>query len=86
MIGKYRPGKQGKFDEDTGKLREKFVNPKADGYVFAHQKTQFNLPISDLPQLSENAWISIKTNQKLNLPSEKEQLASFRCSSIMNEI
>lgn len=69
-----------------GKLREKFVNSKLDGYVFAKQKTDFNLPICDFSQLTENAWDSIKTNKKLNLPNEKDQLASFRCSSIMAEI
>ena len=52
VISRYREGKTGKFDEDVASLREKFVNPKSDGYIFANQKIQYNLPISDLPILS----------------------------------
>jgi len=44
------------------------------------------LPINDLPQLTENAWNSIKSNKKLNLPNEKDQLASFRCWCIMADV
>lgn len=39
FLSRYREGKVGKFDEDCAKLRERFVNPKVDGYIFAHQKT-----------------------------------------------
>ena len=71
---------------DVQKLRERFVDSKSDGYIFAKQKHDYNLPISDLPELSEKSWISITTNHKLNLPNEKEQLAAFRCSTISTEI
>ena len=40
------------FVEDVKKLRERFVNPKADGYVFKSKKHAHNLPLQDLPQLA----------------------------------
>jgi len=86
VLSRYREGKNGKFEEDTIALRNKFVNPQSDGYIFQYQNTKFNLPITDLPELSEKSWSSIRENKKLNLPCEKEQLANFRCSSIISEI
>lgn len=79
VLRRFKEERPEKFLQDVSKLREKFVNPKYDGYVFGKQRTEYNLPISDFPQLTQNSWNSIKTNKKLNLPNEKDQLASFRC-------
>ena len=69
VLRRYREKYPANFLNDVENLRERFVNSESEDYIFKKQKSEFNLPISDLPELSENAWNSIKTNQKLNLPN-----------------
>jgi hypothetical protein len=68
-LRKYRKENPKYFLEDVAKLRERFINPRAEGYVFKGKKNSFNLPLKDMPQLAENSWNSIITNKKLNLPN-----------------
>jgi hypothetical protein len=32
------------FKEDVAKLRERFINPENEGYLFKKQKKEFNVP------------------------------------------
>jgi hypothetical protein len=63
----------------VAKLRERFVNPQAEGYLFKKQKKEYNLPIEDLGPLLETVWAKLSTSKELNLPNEKVQVANYRC-------
>jgi hypothetical protein len=67
------------FKEDVAKLRERFVNPSAEGYLFKKQKKEYNLPIEDMGSLLGKIWLKLSTSEELNLPNEKVQVANYRC-------
>lgn len=55
--------------EDVAKLRERFVNPQHESYLFKRQKKEFNVPANDLPLLLSNIWSTLTSNKELNLPN-----------------
>jgi hypothetical protein len=50
------------FREDVAKLRQRFVNPESEGYLFRKQKKDFNMPAEDLAILLGNIWSKLTTN------------------------
>jgi hypothetical protein len=63
----------------VAKLRDRFINPQAEGYLFKKQKKEYNLPIDDLSALLDTVWVKLSTSKELNLPNEKVQVANYRC-------
>lgn len=74
---------EAEFTREVAALRERFVNPKHPHYVFNPQyhclKT---VPRDGFGKYAENIWTTIKEAKDLNLPSQREMLASFRCDEI----
>jgi hypothetical protein len=70
----------------VGKLRERFVNPQADGYLFKKQKKEYNLPIEDIGPLLDTVWVKLSTSKELNLPNEKVQVANYRCEEFSQQL
>jgi protein SEY1 len=74
------------FIEDVQKLRQRFIDPHNENYLFKKQNKEFNIPAADLPMLLENIWQTLLQNKELNLPNEKTQVANYRCEHISSEV
>ncbi|WFD42397.1 Dynamin-like GTPase that mediates homotypic ER fusion [Malassezia psittaci] len=71
----------GEFDASVDLLRSRFVNRSDPNYVF---QTQYHkqIPIDGLPRYLEGIWEQIVQNKDLDLPTQQELLAQFRCDEI----
>ncbi|UTT93676.1 hypothetical protein NDA17_000953 [Ustilago hordei] len=71
------------FDKAVDVLRNRFVDPNDPNFVF---KTQYHkrIPADGLPHYLESIWEQVMTNKDLDLPTQQELLAQFRCDEIAN--
>ncbi|KAJ1040909.1 hypothetical protein NDA14_006338 [Ustilago hordei] len=71
------------FDKAVGLLRHRFVDPNDPNFVF---KTEYHkrIPADGLPHYLESIWEQVMTNKDLDLPTQQELLAQFRCDEIAN--
>lgn len=71
------------FDRAVDVLRNRFVDPKDPNFVF---KTEYHkrIPADGLPHYLESIWEQVMTNKDLDLPTQQELLAQFRCDEIAN--
>ncbi|SJX61495.1 related to SEY1-GTPase with a role in ER morphology [Sporisorium reilianum f. sp. reilianum] len=71
------------FDKAVDALRTRFVDPKDPDFVF---KTEYHkrIPADGLPHYLESIWDQVMTNKDLDLPTQQELLAQFRCDEIAN--
>ncbi|GAC74522.1 hypothetical protein PANT_12d00012 [Moesziomyces antarcticus T-34] len=71
------------FDKAVDALRTRFVDPKDPNFVF---KTEYHkrIPADGLPHYLESIWEQVMTNKDLDLPTQQELLAQFRCDEIAN--
>lgn len=71
------------FDKAVDTLRTRFVDPKDPNFVF---KTEYHkrIPADGLPHYLESIWEQVMTNKDLDLPTQQELLAQFRCDEIAN--
>ncbi|CDR99977.1 hypothetical protein [Sporisorium scitamineum] len=71
------------FDKAVDALRSRFVDPKDPDFVF---KTEYHkrIPADGLPHYLESIWEQVMTNKDLDLPTQQELLAQFRCDEIAN--
>lgn len=71
------------FDKAVDVLRNRFVNPKDPNFVF---KTEYHkrIPADGLAHYLESIWEQVMTNKDLDLPTQQELLAQFRCDEIAN--
>ena len=69
------------FDKAVDALRTRFVDPKDPNFVF---KTEYHkrIPADGLPHYLESIWEQVMTNKDLDLPTQQELLAQFRCDEI----
>lgn len=69
------------FDQGVRALQRRFVDRDAEGYVF---QTQYHkrIPIDGLPHYLASVWDQIVQNKDLDLPTQQELLAQFRCDEI----
>ena len=69
------------FEEDIQKLRLRFVDKTRDDYVFkpAYHK---RIPADGVSHYMEGIWEQVQTNKDLDLPTQQELLAQFRCDEI----
>ncbi|KAJ9069361.1 Dynamin-like GTPase that mediates homotypic ER fusion [Entomophthora muscae] len=69
------------FTAKTLELRQLFYNPNHDDYVF---RTQYHkkIPADGFPAYASNIWEQIVTNKDLDLPTQQQLLAQFRCDEI----
>lgn len=71
------------FKDAALNLREKFT---LDSEISIFPKTESgNLPIDGFPMYIENWWKCIREQKELNLPGEKQMVATYRCNMIKQE-
>ncbi|KAL1918764.1 uncharacterized protein VTP21DRAFT_2786 [Calcarisporiella thermophila] len=71
------------FETRVGQLRRRFVNVDDPDYVFQpiyHKR----IPADGFHIYAENIWEKIRTNKDLDLPTQQELLAQYRCDEISN--
>ncbi|GJE92681.1 root hair defective 3 GTP-binding protein [Phanerochaete sordida] len=70
-----------KFESDVQELRKRFVDKSRDDYVFkpAYHK---RIPADGVAFYMEGIWEQVQTNKDLDLPTQQELLAQFRCDEI----
>lgn len=70
-----------KFDEEVLALRQRFADSKHPDYIF---KTEYHkrIPADGLPHYLATIWEQVMTNKDLDLPTQQELLAQFRCDEI----
>ncbi|KAF9903376.1 Dynamin-like GTPase that mediates homotypic ER fusion [Linnemannia zychae] len=71
------------FETEVLKLRERFTNSSDPNFVFQPQYSK-RVPADGLHVYAEAIWEKIMTNKDLDLPTQQELLAQFRCEEIAN--
>ena len=71
------------FKTEALKLRQRF-NDDDPNTVFPTSEKP-NVPIDGLSMFINNIWTCIRERKELNLPGEKEMVATFRCGEIKDE-
>ncbi|KAF5375608.1 hypothetical protein D9757_008542 [Collybiopsis confluens] len=69
------------FEKETRNLRERFVDKQNPGFVFKplyHKR----IPADGVAFYMENIWEQVQSNKDLDLPTQQELLAQFRCDEI----
>ncbi|WFD31493.1 Dynamin-like GTPase that mediates homotypic ER fusion [Malassezia sp. CBS 17886] len=69
------------FEAQAAQLQGRFLDPSDGGYVF---QTQYHkrIPVDGLPHYLEGIWEQIEQNKDLDLPTQQELLAQFRCDEL----
>ncbi len=47
------------FLDDVKALRSRLVDPSNPKFIFQYFDSKYNLPLKDLPELSQNVWKAI---------------------------
>ncbi|OAX39781.1 root hair defective 3 GTP-binding protein [Rhizopogon vinicolor AM-OR11-026] len=70
-----------KFEAEVQELRKRFVDKNRDDFVFkpAYHK---RIPADGVAFYMDNIWEQVQTNKDLDLPTQQELLAQFRCDEI----
>ena len=69
------------FDRQVSQLRTRFVRQDSSAYLFQQQYHK-RIPADGLPRYLDSIWEQIMTNKDLDLPTQQELLAQFRCDEI----
>ncbi|KAF9979290.1 Dynamin-like GTPase that mediates homotypic ER fusion [Actinomortierella ambigua] len=72
-----------RFEAEVDLLRERFQNPKDPNYVFQPQYSR-RVPSDGLQFYASGIWDKIMANKDLDLPTQQELLAQYRCDEIAN--
>ncbi|GJE90121.1 P-loop containing nucleoside triphosphate hydrolase [Phanerochaete sordida] len=69
------------FESDVQELRKRFMDKGRDDYVFqrAYHK---RIPADGVALYMESIWAQVQMNKDLDLPTQQELLAQFRCDEI----
>ncbi|KAG6900781.1 Dynamin-like GTPase that mediates homotypic ER fusion [Termitomyces sp. T159_Od127] len=70
-----------KFEEEVQKLRTRFVDKSGEDYLFKpvyHKR----IPADGVAFYMEGIWDQVQSNKDLDLPTQQELLAQFRCDEI----
>ena len=74
------------------RFREGYVDPKKAGLALDEQSpvllSQYHrrIPADGFPMYAEGVWEQIDSNKDLDLPTQQELLAQFRCDEISKEV
>jgi hypothetical protein len=71
------------FEGEVFALRKIFNNPLASNYLFSGGSAS-SIEAHDFPLFAGNIWEKIESSKELDLPTERELLAQFRCDEILN--
>ncbi|KAJ3033374.1 Dynamin-like GTPase that mediates homotypic ER fusion [Rhizophlyctis rosea] len=72
---------QTQFNEKTDALRKRFVNKSDTKFAFKPNYHK-HIPADGFPKFAESIWEKIVTNRDLDLPTQQQLLAQFRCDEI----
>ncbi|KAI8868902.1 root hair defective 3 GTP-binding protein [Ramicandelaber brevisporus] len=70
-----------KFESECNRLRIWFEDARHPEYVFKPQYHR-RIPADGFPKYAETIWEKILTNRDLDLPTQQELLAQYRCDEI----
>lgn len=69
------------FDQEVLKLRHRFISPDKEQLIF-QQVYHKKIPADGFSTYAKGIWEAIEANKDLDLPSQQELLAQFRCDEI----
>eukprot|EP00742_Colponemidia_sp_Colp-10_P003759 GILJ01004001.1.p1 GENE.GILJ01004001.1~~GILJ01004001.1.p1 ORF type:complete len:863 (-),score=152.33 GILJ01004001.1:158-2686(-) len=69
------------FNQKIAALRRRFLDPSDPTFIF-HGQYSKNVPADGFPRYAESIWEVIRSQDQLNIPSQKEMLANYRCDEI----
>jgi DNA-binding transcriptional regulator YbjK len=75
----------------SGRFREGYKDPKRQGLMKEDEQPLFlpeyhrRIPADGFPAYAEGIWDQIENNKDLDLPTQQELLAQFRCDEIARE-
>ncbi|KAG1467723.1 hypothetical protein G6F56_004249 [Rhizopus delemar] len=72
-----------KFNEEVAKLRLRFNDPTHSDFVFRPEYHK-RIPADGYHIYASNIWDKVLTNKDLDLPTQQELLAQYRCDEIAN--
>lgn len=72
------------FKEELANLADRFNNPKNPSYIWSRE-FKGNVPADGFAHYASTIWEAIMANKDLDLPSQREMLAMFRCDEIAAE-
>lgn len=73
------------FEADCKKLAERFRSKDDPEFVFREDYHK-RIPADGFPKYAEDVWSTIVNNRDLDLPTQQELLAQYRCDEIMTEV
>jgi hypothetical protein len=73
------------FEAEIKELRKRLF-PENECYLFNHIKKEKNVPADGLKQYAIQIWNDILNEKDLNIPSQKEMLANYRCNEIKDQV
>ncbi|UZJ54972.1 hypothetical protein CBS101457_004292 [Exobasidium rhododendri] len=71
------------FDRQVIQLRSRFASRDSSSFLFQPQYHK-RIPADGLPRYLDTIWEQVMTNKDLDLPTQQELLAQFRCDEIAN--
>lgn len=71
------------FDKQVAQLRLRFADKSRPDFVFKPEYHK-RIPADGLPHYLESIWEQVQSNKDLDLPTQQELLAQFRCDEIAN--
>lgn len=71
------------FDSQVASLRTRFTDSSRKDFIFRPEYHK-RIPADGLPHYLESIWEQVQTNKDLDLPTQQELLAQFRCDEIAN--
>lgn len=72
------------FESEVASLRTRFNDPASAEYVF-QPKYHKRIPADGIGQYMASVWDAVVTNKDLDLPTQQEMLAQFRCDELAGE-
>ncbi|GAA5963085.1 hypothetical protein JCM3765_001764 [Sporobolomyces pararoseus] len=71
-----------KFEQEVLELRNKFTSTKGDKESVFRDEYHKKIPADGLNQYMSSIWEAVVSNKDLDLPTQQELLAQFRCDEI----
>ncbi|KAI9208330.1 RHD3/Sey1 [Polychytrium aggregatum] len=69
------------FDKEAHALQQRFIDKSNPQYVF-HPRYHKHIPADGFPEFARSIWSTILSNKDLDLPSQRQLLAQYRCDEI----
>jgi len=73
------------FEEEVNNLKERFYSPNDPNYVFK-PKYHRGIPADGFSSYAESIWDKVAYNHDLDIPTQQQLLAEYRCDEIAKAI